>query len=175
MAKKTVEDIQVAGKRVLCRVDFNVPLTEDMKVADDKRIVAAMPTIQYLLDHQAKVILCSHLGRPKGKVDMKYTLAPVAARLQELLPQVRVQFASDTVGESAKKCVADMKDGEIVLLEEATSEPAISMAYETAIPFPVLRSRLANSTLNAHILINGNKAIVILKSIPHLSVSLPQP
>ena len=111
MAKKTVEDIQVAGKRVLCRVDFNVPLTEDMKVADDKRIVAAMPTIQYLLDHQAKVILCSHLGRPKGKVDMKYTLAPVAARLQELLPQVRVQFASDTVGESAKKCVADMKDG----------------------------------------------------------------
>ena len=117
MAKKTVEDIQVAGKRVLCRVDFNVPLTEDMKVADDKRIVAAMPTIQYLLDHEAKVILCSHLGRPKGKVDMKYTLAPVAARLQELLPKVRVQFASDTVGESAQKCVADMKDGEIVLLE----------------------------------------------------------
>ena len=117
MAKKTVKDIQVAGKRVLCRVDFNVPLTEDMKVADDKRIVAAMPTIQYLLDNKAKVILCSHLGRPKGKVDMKYTLAPVAARLQELLPQVRVQFASDTVGESAKACVADMKDGEIVLLE----------------------------------------------------------
>ena len=117
MAKKTVEDIQVAGKRVLCRVDFNVPLTEDMKVADDKRIVAAMPTIQYLLDHKAKVILCSHLGRPKGKVDMKYTMAPVAARLQELLPGVRVQFASDTVGESAQKCVAAMKDGEIVLLE----------------------------------------------------------
>ncbi len=117
MAKKTVEDIQVKGKRVLCRVDFNVPLTEDMKVADDKRIVAAMPTIRYLLDHEAKVILCSHLGRPKGKVDMKYTLAPVAARLQELLPEVRVQFASDTVGESAQKCVADMKDGEIVLLE----------------------------------------------------------
>ena len=117
MAKKTVEDIEVKGKRVLCRVDFNVPLTEDMKVADDKRIVAAMPTIQYLLDHKAKVILCSHLGRPKGKVDMKYTLAPVAARLGELLPGVRVQFASDTVGESAKACVADMKDGEIVLLE----------------------------------------------------------
>ena len=94
-----------------------MPLTEDMKVADDKRIVAAMPTIKYLLDHDAKVILCSHLGRPKGKVDMKYTLAPVAARLQELLPEVRVQFASDTVGESAQKCVADMKDGEIVLLE----------------------------------------------------------
>ena len=117
MAKKTVEDIQVKGKRVLCRVDFNVPLTEDMKVADDKRIVAALPTIQYLLNQGAKVILCSHLGRPKGKVDMKYTLAPVAERLSELLPGVPVQFASDTVGESAQKCVAEMKDGEIVLLE----------------------------------------------------------
>ena len=117
MAKKTVEDIQVKGKRVLCRVDFNVPLTEDMKVADDKRIVAALPTIQYLLNQGAKVILCSHLGRPKGKVDMKYTLAPVAERLSELLPGVPVEFASDTVGESAQKCVAEMKDGEIVLLE----------------------------------------------------------
>ena len=117
MAKKTIEDICVAGKRVLCRVDYNVPLTEDMQVADDKRIVAAMPTVKYLLEHQAKVILCSHLGRPKGKVDMKYTLAPVAKRLQELLPGVKVQFATDTVGKSAKACVAAMQPGEIVLLE----------------------------------------------------------
>lgn len=117
MAKKTIEDIQVNGKKVLCRVDFNVPLSEDGKVSDDKRIVAALPTIQYLLAHQAKVILCSHLGRPKGKVDMKYSLKPVAKRLAELLPGVRVQFASDTVGESAHKCIDDMKDGEIVLLE----------------------------------------------------------
>lgn len=117
MAKKTIEDIQVSGKKVLCRVDFNVPLSEDGKVSDDKRIVAALPTIQYLLAHQAKVILCSHLGRPKGKVDMKYSLKPVAERLAELLPGVRVQFASDTVGESAHKCIDDMKDGEIVLLE----------------------------------------------------------
>lgn len=108
MAKKTIEDIQVNGKKVLCRVDFNVPLSEDGKVSDDKRIVAALPTIQYLLAHQAKVILCSHLGRPKGKVDMKYSLKPVAERLAELLPGVRVQFASDTVGESAHKCIDDM-------------------------------------------------------------------
>ena len=134
MAKKTVEDINVKGKRVLCRVDFNVPLTEDMKVADDKRIVAAMPTIQYLLDHEAKVILCSHLGRPKGKVDMKYTLAPVAQRLSELLPNVRVQFASDTVGESAKACVADMKDGEIVLLENTRFQKEEEATEEKPIP-----------------------------------------
>lgn len=117
MAKKTIEDIQVNGKKVLCRVDFNVPLTEDGKVSDDKRIVAALPTVKYLLAHNAKVILCSHLGRPKGKVDMKYSLKPVAERLGELLPGVRVQFASDTVGDSARACISDMKDGEIVLLE----------------------------------------------------------
>lgn len=133
MAKKTIEDIQVSGKKVLCRVDFNVPLSEDGKVSDDKRIVAALPTIQYLLAHQAKVILCSHLGRPKGKVDMKYSLKPVAERLAELLPGVRVQFASDTVGESAHKCIDDMKDGEIVLLEntrflkeEESNDPAFA-------------------------------------------------
>ena len=133
MAKKTIEDIQVNGKKVLCRVDFNVPLSEDGKVSDDKRIVAALPTIQYLLAHQAKVILCSHLGRPKGKVDMKYSLKPVAERLAELLPGVRVQFASDTVGESAHKCIDDMKDGEIVLLEntlfqkeEEANDPAFA-------------------------------------------------
>lgn len=117
MAKKTIEDIQVSGKKVLCRVDFNVPLTEDGKVSDDKRIVAALPTVKYLLSQNAKVILCSHLGRPKGKVDMKYSLKPVAERLGELLPGVRVQFAADTVGDSARACIADMQDGEIVLLE----------------------------------------------------------
>ena len=135
MAKKTIEDIEVSGKRVLCRVDFNVPLTEDRKVGDDKRIVAALPTVKYLLEHNAKVILCSHLGRPKGKVAPEFSLAPVAARLAELLPDVKVVFATDTIGENAKKCISEMKEGEIVLLEntrfhkeEEANDPAFSAA-----------------------------------------------
>ena len=85
--KKTVKDIDVKGKKVLLRCDFNVPQNKETgEITSDKRIVAALPTIQYLLDHEAKVILCSHLGRPKGKVDMKYTLAPVAQRLHQMQP-----------------------------------------------------------------------------------------
>ena len=117
MAKKTVQDVAVAGKKVLVRVDFNVPLDADKNVTDDKRIVAALPTIKYLVENKAKVILCSHLGRPKGKVDPQYSLAPVAKRLAELLPGVKVTFATDVIGESAKASVAALQDGEIVLLE----------------------------------------------------------
>lgn len=133
MAKKTIEDINVTSKKVLVRVDFNVPLTEDGQVSDDKRIVAALPTIRYLLDHKAKVILCSHLGRPKGKVDPKYSLAPVAKRLAELLPDTKIRFAKDTIGESAKAAIAEMQEGEIVLLEnvrfykeETDNDPAFA-------------------------------------------------
>ncbi len=135
MAKKTIEDIQVAGKKVLVRVDFNVPLTEDGKVADDKRIVAALPTIKYLLEHNAKVILCSHLGRPKGQVNPKYSLAPVGEKLAELLPDTQIWFAEDTIGESAKAAIAEMKAGEIVLLatprvhkEEEKTDPEFAKA-----------------------------------------------
>ena len=123
MAKKTIQDIDVSGKRVLVRVDFNVPLAEDGTVSDDKRIVAALPTIRYLLEHNAKVILCSHLGRPKGQVNPKYSLAPVGARLSELLPDTKIWFAEDTVGEIAKTAIDDMKDGEIVLLENVRFYP----------------------------------------------------
>ena len=113
--KKTVEDIAVKGKRVLVRCDFNVPL-DGSTITDDKRIVGALPTIKYLVSQGARVILCSHLGRPKGEFNMKYTLAPVAARLSELLGQ-NVVLASDVIGEDAKSKAAALKDGEVMLLE----------------------------------------------------------
>ena len=117
MAKKTVDDIQVQGKRVLVRCDFNVPM-KDGKITNDKRIVAALPTIQKLIKDGAKVILCSHLGKPKNGPEEKFSLAPVAVRLSELLGQP-VVFANDdnVVGENAKAAVAAMKDGDVVLLQ----------------------------------------------------------
>lgn len=117
MAKKTIQDIDVKGRRVLVRVDFNVPLDAQGVVTDNKRIVAALPSVRYLLEQGAKVILCSHLGRPKGKPDPQFSLRPVAAKLAERLPDVKVVFAKDTIGESAKAAIDAMQDGEIVLLE----------------------------------------------------------
>ena len=117
MAKKTIEDVNVQGKRVLVRVDYNVPLTPEGTVADDKRIVAALPTVKYLLEHGARVILCSHLGRPKGTVKPEFSLKPVAARLKELLPGVKIDFASDCIGEEAKEKAMALQDGQILLLE----------------------------------------------------------
>ncbi len=113
--KKTVEDLSVAGKKVLVRCDFNVPLA-DGKITSDKRIVASLPTIQYLVKNGAKVILCSHLGRPKGEFKPEFSLAPVAVRLSELLGQ-EVKMAKDVVGESAQALAADLKDGEVMLIE----------------------------------------------------------
>ena len=115
--KKTVDDINVKGKRVLCRCDFNVPLKEG-KITDENRLVAALPTIQKLSADGGRVILCSHLGKPKGVADPKLSLAPVAARLSELLGK-EVKFAADpeVVGPNAKAAVAAMQDGDIILLE----------------------------------------------------------
>ena len=117
MAKKTIEDVNVQGKRVLVRVDYNVPLTPEGTVADDKRIVAALPTVKYLLEHGARVILCSHLGRPKGTVKPEFSLKPVVARLKELLPGVKIDFASDCIGAEAKEKAMALQDGQILLLE----------------------------------------------------------
>lgn len=116
MNKMTIEDVAVAGKKILVRCDFNVPLDGKGRITDDTRITAALPTIEYLLDKGAKLVLCSHLGRPKGKVDPKYSLAPVAARLSNLLGK-NVPLASDVIGESAKKLAAELTDGNAILLE----------------------------------------------------------
>jgi len=113
--KKNIEDINVSGKKVLVRCDFNVPL-KDGVITSDKRIVEAIPTIKYLLDNNAKVILCSHMGKPKGEVVAKYSLAPVAVRLTELLGK-EVKLAKDTIGPDAKALAADLKEGEAILLE----------------------------------------------------------
>ena len=116
--KKSVEDIQVTGKRVLVRCDFNVPLDENRHITDETRIDGALPTIKYLIDNGAMVILCSHMGKPKGEPKPELSLAPVAKSLSEKLGK-EVIFAADAnvVGENAKKAVAEMKDGDVVLLE----------------------------------------------------------
>ncbi len=124
MALKTIEGLQLGGKRVFIRVDFNVPLDEQGKVADDQRIRAALPTIRRAVDEKAKVILASHLGRPKGKPEdkQKLTLLPVAERLQELLDQ-DVVFADDCIGDGVKKLVKDLQDGQVLLLENLRFHP----------------------------------------------------
>ena len=131
--KKSIEDIDVAGKRVLCRCDFNVP-TKNGKITSDKRIVAAMPTIEYLVNHGAKVILCSHMGKPKGEWKPELSLKVVADRISELLGKP-VIMAADVAGEDAKAKAAALKDGDVMLLEntrfekgETKNDPELSKA-----------------------------------------------
>jgi len=116
MAKKTISDVDLKGKRALIRVDFNVPLDDNLNITDDIRIRSALPTIKYALEKGAKVILMSHLGRPDGQVNDKLRLAPVAKRLQELLGKP-VTSLKDCIGDEVKKAVANMKPGEVILLE----------------------------------------------------------
>lgn len=121
MKKKTVRDIDVQGKRVLMRVDFNVPLA-DGKVANDQRISQALPTIKYLLDKEARLVLMSHLGRPKGKVNEEFRMAPAAKRLEQLLGKP-VQTVSDCIGEDVEKAAAQLKPGEVLMLENLRFHP----------------------------------------------------
>ena len=133
--KKTIEDIDVNGKRVLVRCDFNVPQDEEGNITDDRRIVAALPTIKYLIEHNAKVILCSHLGRPKGEFNMKYSLKPIAKRLSELLGK-EVKMADDVIGDSAKGLAASLGEGDVMLLENVRfhkEEEANEMAFSKAL------------------------------------------
>ena len=129
--KKTVEDIDVKGKRVLVRCDFNVPM-KDGVITDDNRIVGALPTIKYLIENGAKIILCSHMGRPKGEFNSKYSLAPVAKKLSEYLGK-EVVMATDVIGEDAKTKAAALKDGDVLLIEnvrfhkeEEANDPAFA-------------------------------------------------
>ena len=131
--KKSIEDIDVSGKRVLCRCDFNVP-TKNGKITSDKRIVAAMPTIEYLVNHGAKVILCSHMGKPKGEWKPELSLKVVADRISELLGKP-VVMAADVAGEDSKAKAAALKDGDVMLLEntrfikgETKNDPELSKA-----------------------------------------------
>ena len=128
MTKRTLNDLDVAGKRVIVRVDFNVPLNDGV-ITDDNRILGALPTIKYLVEHDAKVILMSHLGKvnhkdtEKAEADKKKNnLAPVAVRLQELLPETKVNFVPVTRGEALETAVAEMNNGEIVLMQNTRYE-----------------------------------------------------
>lgn len=121
MNKKTIRDIDLKNKKVLVRCDFNVPFDEEGKISDNRRIVAALPTIKYLLENGCKIILCSHLGRPKGEFKKEFSLKPVAEELSRLL-NVEVKLAEDVVGDSAKELTNNMKEGEIVLLENVRFE-----------------------------------------------------
>jgi phosphoglycerate kinase len=120
--KKTIRDIDLTGKRVLLRADYNVPLDDKGEITDDYRIKQSLPTIQYLLDKNVKLIICSHLGRPDGRPDPKLSLFPVAKRLKELLKR-DVEFVTDCVGERAEKAATGLKDGQIVLLENVRFHP----------------------------------------------------
>ena len=120
--KKTIRDIDVAGKRVLVRVDYNVPINNELKIVDDTRIVATLPTIRYLTEHGARVILCSHLGRPNGQVDSKLSLRPVLARLSKLMEKP-ISFAEDVLDKSTVELVDKMENGDILMLENIRFYP----------------------------------------------------
>ena len=153
MDKKTIRDIDVDGKKVLVRVDFNVPIL-DGKVGDDTRIRAALPTLNYLLEHRAALILCSHLGRPKGGPDPKYTLRPVAEHLQKLMGR-EVLFAADCIGPEAEAAASKLSQGSILILEntrfhpeEEKNDPA--MAQQLAILADVYVNDAFGSAHRAH-------------------------
>lgn len=144
LKKLTIEDLDIKGKRVFIRADFNVPLDENLKITDDRRIRSTLPTINYAIDEGAKVILASHLGRPKGKVSPRTSLAPVAKRLQRLLDK-DVIFAEDCIGHQAENIVSKMKSGDVLLLENLRFHPGEEKNEEE---FAKALARLADVFVN---------------------------
>lgn len=120
--KKTIKDIKLSGKTILLRADYNVPLSKDGKITDDYRIQQSLPTIKYLIEKKCRVVICAHLGRPDGRRDLKYSLQPVAKRLEKLLGK-KVYFTPITVGDVAKKAVNKLKDGQVLILENLRFNP----------------------------------------------------
>lgn len=120
--KQTIKDVRLAGKTVLLRADYNVPISQG-RITDDYRIQQSLPTLQYLIEHKAKVVVCSHLGRPNGEINPDFSLFPVAKRLTALLPNANISFVDDTIGEKAQAAAKKLKDGEIVLLENLRFHP----------------------------------------------------
>jgi phosphoglycerate kinase len=144
LGKLTIEDLQIKGKRVFIRADFNVPLDDNMVITDDRRIRSTLPTINYAIDEGARVILASHLGRPKGKVEPRFSLAPVAKRLQRLLNK-EVIFATDCIGPQVESLVSKMKDGDVLLLENLRFHPGEEKNEEA---FAKSLARLADFYVN---------------------------
>ena len=168
--KKSVLDADVRGKKVLLRCDFNVPQNKETgAITSDKRIVAALPTIKYLLENGAAVIACSHLGKPKGEWKQKLTLAPVAERLSELLGQ-KVIFANDIIGDDAKAKAAALKPGEIMLLE---NRALISVRRKTAQTLQRLLPtwpRSMSPTLSARCTVHTHPPQALRRIFPHTQV-----
>lgn len=144
LGKLTIEDLPIKGKRVFIRADFNVPLDDNMVITDDRRIRSTLPTINYAIDEGARVILASHLGRPKGKVEPRFSLAPVAKRLQRLLNK-EVIFATDCIGPQVESLVSKMKDGDVLLLENLRFHPGEEKNEEA---FAKSLSKLADFYVN---------------------------
>jgi len=142
--KLTLEELNIKGKRVFIRADFNVPLDDNLSITDDRRIRSTLPTIDYAIDEGAKIILASHLGRPKGKVDPRFTLAPVAKRLQRLLGK-EVTFAQDCIGPQVESIVSKMKEGDVLLLENLRFHPGEEKNDEE---FAKALSKLADYYIN---------------------------
>ena len=187
MDKKTIRDINVTGKKVLVRCDFNVPQNKETgEITDNRRIKAALPTIIYLLDNNAKVILCSHLGRPKGEFNQKFSLKPVAEELSRLLKK-EVKLAKDVIGEDAKKLVDNIKEGEIVLLEnvrfhkeEEENDPDFSKALASFAQIYVndafgTSHRAHSSTAGVASFLPAVAGFLIEKEIEFLGSSLEKP